>query len=208
MLSIKFATIIGLLFFAVSQASEAETQDLRCERVLSLAPPTLFLTPDVYAFLGQLDDVACETISAEEFDDFLARTQLNIVSYVLLEERLIPNEPSLAPNLLQTFMESYEQTQISLDLNAMLTLLDIAYYPCAGDEICIGEQLNDYLGTRFVAEPAQCMFGLNAVCEIDELPIPIYNSATIGAAGSEISAKANRAEFFCGRYLDCMKEEN
>ncbi|MGH1331700.1 MAG: hypothetical protein ACRBBK_12525 [Paracoccaceae bacterium] len=196
--AIFFVALGGILF--ESEAARAES----CEEVLSQAPSELFITSEIYSYLRRLDFAECPTNLPEAFEAIVETRQLNTLSYSLLEGRLGEGQDALAPMLIAQFVEGYEQAQSGLDENAIMILIDLAYYPCAGDEACVSERLVGWTKGLRQSDAAQCLFGMPKMCEATG-SVPFWNTVTVNAASSSQPRKARDA-FLCARFNDCRME--
>lgn len=184
-------------FFLSSQDVQADA----CAETLAQPPSELWLTSEIYHYLRALDSAGCGTDLPGALDQIVEASALNLTSYALLEGRLGADGPALAPQLIAQFLQDYETTQAELDENAILVLIDIAYFPCRGNEACVGKELKGWTSGLRLAKGAQCLFGLDVACTTSGLPF--VNDATLALGSAE--ARATRDAFFCARYLNCLE---
>jgi len=173
-----------------------------CAKTLAQPPSELWLTSDIYGNLRALDSAGCGTDLPGALDRVIEASALNLTSYVLLEGRLGADGLALAPQLIAEFLQDYETTQAELDENAILVLIDMAYFPCLGDEACVGAKLMAWTRDLRLAGGARCLFGLDMACTTTN-GLPFANKATLAMDTAE--ARAAGDAFFCARYLNCLE---
>ncbi len=176
-------------------AVASETGDTPCATVLASAPEQLIFTSEIYSFLRELDKAQCPRLAASEFDKIVTTRTLNLVSYSLLEGRLVAPSESLAPQLVAQFVGSYETAQYEVDENAFLILSDLAFYPCDGDTICVKEKISGWVKGAHISASAACFLSGAEHCPAAE------NKGNEGFSLAELG----NPDFLCARYLHCSK---
>lgn len=165
-----------------------------------------YSTPDTYAFLRELDEEGCGTVSLDEFEEFTAPLDLNVVSFPLLEERLLaPEDREDGRLVLEEYVARSRAAAEPLNEAVLISLVDAAYYSCEGDEACIAERVSALIGDAPLTAAASCLYGMSGSCGPSELPrgMTLLNEATLLRQASPEDARRERAEFLCTWYRDC-----
>lgn len=79
------------VFLALTLTSLISTtaQAAICKELLKKPPQTLWSTPEIYRYLNDIDEAGCKKLEQDEFDRVVDAMETNMVSYTLLEKRLL-----------------------------------------------------------------------------------------------------------------------
>jgi hypothetical protein len=176
-----------------------------CETLIANPPQPMLETGIVYGYLGDLDKAGCPKLSKVDFENFLEPLDVNLVSYVLLESRLSDGGNETGQQAIEAYLKQYSDARVELDDNAVLPLIDIAYYDCKGGPACIGERVLSLVDIASLTKPARCLYSLPATCAAADIRPNFYflNDETLQALPDAQNAFAQRASFICDRYHDC-----
>jgi hypothetical protein len=195
-----------LFLIAAANASSPQAASDTCRALTAPRGQSFLSVPSTYDFLGSLDQNSCASISEEAFDELTDAAQFNFPSYLLLKGRLVGSWTPDDDNILKEYVQNYQSVQ-DLDVNALLPLIDVAFYPCKGDARCVGERVGAWLGGLKPAGLANCLFGMAGRCSKDEIDIqfPFLNDASLSSSDDAKGMFAQRAAFICNRYRDCRR---
>lgn len=189
-----------------ASATTDEARDAACGAILKESFVEFRETPSTYAFLRELDEARCPPIPRDDFEAFVdGRSDVNLVSYYLLESRLLDDSDHDREEMIALYVEAYLDVSAELDELAILPLIDAVYYGCEGDASCIGESVLDQTENMPLSPVANCLYGMPGVCSPVEvtMPLPLLNDASLALRASPEDAFAERTQFICRRYFDC-----
>lgn len=107
--------------------------------------------------------------------------------------------------LLENYIEAFRAAAGSLNANAILPLIDVTYYPCNGDEACVGKRISSLIGDAETTPLASCLYSMPGSCSPAEITpgSPLLNDASVAMQVSPEEAAQERTAFICKRYHDC-----
>lgn len=195
-----------LFLITVANASSPQAPSDICRALTAPRGQSFLSVPSTYEFLDSLDQNSCGFISEEAFDNLTDAVELNFPSYLLLKGRLVGSWTADDENILKEYVRNYQAVQ-DLDVNALLPLIDVAFYPCKGDARCVGERVGAWLGGLKPEGLANCLFGMAARCSKDEIDnqFPFLNDASLSSSDDVTGMLAERAVFICNRYRVCSR---
>ncbi|MGV2128888.1 hypothetical protein ACQZ4Q_05010 [Agrobacterium vitis] len=201
----RIRALVLIFYAAFGCGTPSVSKAADCAEILKNPPQPLFETGVIYKYIVNLDRANCPKLHKPEFDRFIQELDLNLVSYVLLEARLSRGGMETGKEAIAAYLRQYGDTKTKMDDNAVLPLIDIAYYSCKGDQICIGKTVQSLVDVTSLTKPAACLYGLPNTCVATDLRPNFYfvNDATLVTLPAAKNALKLRARFICERYQNC-----
>lgn len=196
------ALIPALLMLAAAPLLSTPARAATCEKLLKEPPPQLWSTPETFRYLVALNEAGCEKLDREEFDRVVEAMETNMVSYTLLETRLLADQEGLSDDISKAYLKQYSDAGLPLDENAILPLIDIAYYRCQGDVACIEDDVLSRTANFKLTKLASCLYAMPGKCSRSEVPQNsfFFNDATLAGLENSQAAFAKQKEFLCNRF--------
>lgn len=176
-----------------------------CDELIANPPQPMLETGVIYGYLRDLDKLECPKLPKAVFDSFVEPLDVNLVSFVLLETRLSDDGDETGQHAIKIYLRQYSDAQIKLDDNAILPLIDIAYYGCQGEPACIRKRVRSLIDIDSLTLPAKCLYSLPVTCSAADIRPNFYflNDETLTTLPDAQNAFRQRTSFICGRYSDC-----
>lgn len=190
------------LTLALASLISTPAQAATCKEILKKPPETLWSTPEIYRYLNDINEARCEKLEQEEFDRVVDVMETNMVSYTLLETRLLAGRRGLSDDISKAYLKQYADAGLSLDENAILPLIDIAYYRCRGDTACIqGDVLSQTTNFK-LTKLASCLYAMPGKCSPSELPQDYFflNEETLAGLEKPEAAFTKQKQLVCNRF--------
>ncbi|SIQ49487.1 hypothetical protein SAMN05880590_104342 [Rhizobium sp. RU35A] len=199
------AALWTIFVAATSWPASGHSTANECTRLIGNPPQPLFETGALYRYLKDLDNAQCPKLGQVEFEKFIDPLEVNLVSYVLLESRLAEGGANTGQEAIAAYLKQYKDANIKLDDNALLPLIDIAFYTCKGAADCIGAKVTSQIDVGSMQDNAACLFGLPSSCAPTQVRKHFYflNDATLKNFPSAENAYRERSRFICERYRAC-----
>lgn len=159
---------------------------------------------ETYALLGRLRDGGCLPLTPEMLEAYMQTTELNMVSFALIESQTTLASAARRGDLLVAeYVQTYAAAKGEADPALLLTLADLAMFACGADEACTGARIRAALGDHRLSAAAACFYGMAGLCDAAlAQQVPLLNAATLAALPA--SARAAQAEYLCARYMICV----
>lgn len=159
-------------------------------------------TPEIYRYLNDINEAGCEKLDQEEFNRVVDAMETNMVSDTLLETRLLAGQGGLSDDISKAYLKQYSDAGLSLDENAILPLIDIAYYRCRGDTTCIQGDVLSRTANFKLTKLASCLYAMPGKCSPTELPQDYFflNELTLAGLENRQAAFAKQKQHVCSRF--------